>query len=379
MAPLYRCGICLLIVVGRPVVAGEPNPFATRVIDYDPAPGQFVQDELFNDPARALGPPIGGGLTAADNTSVVTLGGFGGSITLGFDHTVLDDPRSPMGLDAIVFGNAFRAGSANRRWAECGVIEISRDDNGNGAADDAWFLIPGSHITDPPHQGSTATWDDNVADGTHPPANPTWIPPHRSGTWMTGAVTLPHIPFAAPLVINPNGASALDEGIHGYADYSPTLLLGDWNGDNVIEDPAAAPGEFYTIPDDPLVVGVSPGSGGGDAFDIAWAIDPVTLLPAGLDGFDFIRITNGVDFVDPFLGEKSPEIDAVADVSPLPPGDTDEDRDVDLLDYAALFDCQYDGGVLPDPVVCARVDFDGNQWIDVLDYAGFQSAFTGPM
>ena len=125
--------------------------FADRVVDYSPAPGQFINNPQFNDPSRALGPPVGGGTDAADNTKLVSLGGFGGSITLAFDPPVLDDPRNPMGLDAIVFGNASWVGGDPRtRFAEAGVIEISRDANGNGLADDAWFVIPGSSIPSAP-------------------------------------------------------------------------------------------------------------------------------------------------------------------------------------------------------------------------------------
>ena len=68
-----------------------------------------------------------------------TLGGFGGTITLIFDHTVEDDPLNPFGMDAIVFGNAFwHGGDWNSHWAECATIEISLDVNGNSEADDPW-------------------------------------------------------------------------------------------------------------------------------------------------------------------------------------------------------------------------------------------------
>lgn len=299
--------------------ATAADPFATTVIEYAPAPGQFVNVSEFDDPAEALGPPAGGGTANADNSSQVSLGGFGGSITLGFDHTVMDDAANPRGLDAIVFGNAFwSGGNHNRHWAECAYIEISRDVNGNALADDPWYLITGSHIFDPANQIETQTWDDDTADATNPPVNPLWIPPGESGVWQTTAFHLPSDVFGGPVVLNPNGLSATAEGIVGYADYSPTLLLGDLDADNVVDDLVVGPATFYTVPDDPFTAGVSPGSGGGDAFDIAWAVDAETFAPAALDGFDFIRLTNGVNALDPFLGEMSPEIDAVADVEAGP-------------------------------------------------------------
>ena len=59
------------------------------------APGQWVNDARFNDPAAALGAPFPGGLAEPDEVALVSLGGFGGSIILAFDHTVVDDPHPP--------------------------------------------------------------------------------------------------------------------------------------------------------------------------------------------------------------------------------------------------------------------------------------------
>jgi hypothetical protein len=258
--------------------AARADEFATIVVDYSPAAGQFVTDPNFNDPARALGAPVGGGINNADNTSAVTLGGVGGSITLGFDHTVLDHPNNPLGMDAIVFGNAFYLlGDPEKRWAEAALIEISYDANNNNIADDSWFTIPGSSLTAP--------------------------------------ITLP-LPsvFDGPVLINDPSAGAGNESYWGYADMSPVLILGDTDADNVVDNLTITAEEFYTVPDNPMTLDIDPGSGGGDAFDIAWAIDPLTGDPAGLPGFDFIRITTAVDATNGALGEMSAEIDAVSDV-----------------------------------------------------------------
>lgn len=259
------------------------TPFATQVLDYAPGDGLFVNDPNFNDPARALGAPIGGGTLMADSSKLVTLGGFGGTLTLGFDHTVMDDPANHLGLDFIVFGNAiWISNNPLSRWAEAAVIEISLDDNGNGIADDQWYLIPGSDITDPQNQK------------------------------LYGFYLLPDDPYAQPPLNNPlmDGAEAW----WGYADMAPVLKRGDLDGDNKVDDPHVSDEAFYTVPDDPRTVGIDAGSGGGDAFDIAWAIDPVTGQPAGLPGFDFIRITTGVWSFDNWFGEVSAEIGGVADV-----------------------------------------------------------------
>jgi len=125
-------------VVCPPVLA---RPFADRVIQYLPGPGQWVQNPKFNDPLRALGSPQGGTVTDPCNESLVSLGD-GGSLLLAFDAPVWDDPRNPYGLDCIVFGNpAWVGGDPAYRWQEPAFIEISMDRNSNGLADDEWYLV----------------------------------------------------------------------------------------------------------------------------------------------------------------------------------------------------------------------------------------------
>ncbi len=359
--------------------ATAQSPFAATVPDYTPAPGQLVNNPAFNDPTHALGPPTGGGTLNPDNSGIVTLGGFGGYIVLAFDHTVEDHPANPLGLDAIVFSNAFHvSGNPNRKWAESAHIEISQDTNQNSQPDDPWYLIPGSHITNPANQFTTQVWDNDFADPTHPPTLPTWYPVIPVSMYETTAYRLPADPFNDIVLSNPNGPVATEEAIFGYADNTPTLVLGDLNVDNIVDDHNITPEEFYTVPDDPFTVGIRAGSGGGDAFDIAWAIDPNTNQPANLPGFDFIRITTAVNHIDPAFGEQSTDIDAVSDVTPGLMGDADADNDVDLDDFNFLRTCLTDPGPNFAPR-CRVMDFNFNHQIDLTDYADLQIAFTGDL
>ncbi|MEL6796341.1 MAG: GC-type dockerin domain-anchored protein [Planctomycetota bacterium] len=254
--------------------SGGAQPFATEVVDYSPAPGQFITNPDFNDPTDALGPPSP--LPDPATTETVTLGGLGGSITLRMPRTVIDDPRNRLGLDAIVFGNAFYvSGDPTRRFAEPGLIEIALDTNNNGVADDPFFPVAGS-------------------DGTTIP-----LPPNLNG----------------PVIEAPPGWPADTDFIFGYADATPRAPLPD----------GADPASFYTIPDEPTSIDIDQGTAGGDAFDIAWAVLPGTTTPANLSGFDFIRITTGPDVPAGIFGEVSTEIDAVADARPPCPADTNLD------------------------------------------------------
>ncbi len=369
-------GAAIAVWLASNAAAFGESPFAVSVIDYAPAPGQFVNNPEFNDPNKVLGPPIGGGITDGNESSVVTLGGFGGFITLRFDHMVEDHPLNPFGMDAIVFGNAFWVGDRQRHWAECAVIEIALDVNANGRPDeDEWYLIPGSHITDLNKQYTQQTWDADVDDPTYPPSLASWIPEGQTGMWQTEGFLLPPELFAQNVVVNPSVDEEL-EGIFGYAEYAPTLQLGDLDADNVIDDPLIAPELFYTRPDNPFTVGITAHSGGGDAFDVAWAIHPVTGAPARLEGFDFIRITNGNNTVVPRVGELSPEIDAVADVTHDPFGDVDEDKDIDLKDVAAFQNCTDQSEFGDGP--CSRADRDGDERVQLEDWGALTGRLTGP-
>ena len=387
----------LLMWMTSGVVVRADN-FAATVIDagfcdndpdYRPATGQFVNNSAYNDPNRALGAPIGGGTSTQNSAKVVSLGSFGGQIILAFDHDVLDEPANPFGVDAIVFSNTFwPSGDPNLHATETAHIEIMPELNGNGIPGDdpneQWYLIPGPNLA----SGSwrTKSWPD----ANFPPA---WYPsissfPNRPASYQTGAYELDLyyqiVAGYVGVVINPSlldGDPNTDdvEGIWGYAEYTPTLKHGDRNGDNTVGgfgDDANIPADiFYTTPDDPFKVGVTTGSGGGDGFDIAWAVDPNNAWqPANLTAFRYIRITTAAEKFFPAIGEMSPEIGAVADVRPL--GDLDADLDVDLDDYAAFVDAWGTDPCQPNWSSAADLDVDEDYDVDLADYGlwlrGFQ-------
>lgn len=268
--------------------AQPDDPWADEVIEYsatNPVTG-------YTTPEAALGAPRGLGPSEPFNDdngapAVVSLGTPSamnrGRLVLRFDTPITDDPLNPMGLDFIVYSNAFWVGGLEqRKFEEPAIAEISNDGVN-------WFLIPGSR-------------NYSYAGGTLP------LISEASGDTNLGAG---QSEFLAGNITNPNtldGATGPPEEEYnwGYAELNPTL---------------APYLDNYVRPDDPLAVGMTPRSGGGDAFDIAWAIQQ-NGAPAGLTQFQYIRLSPFVSRTMP-VGFATPEISAVADVAP----DVDSDSD----------------------------------------------------
>ena len=116
----------------------DGSPYVTQVIDYRPAPGQFVNtmpsyeegdtQETMN--AKVL-EAIGNG-----KKGMITLGAYGGYVIVGFDHTIQNVEGEK---DFRIVGNAFTGSS------EPGIIMVAYDKNQDGKPDaDEWYELAGS-------------------------------------------------------------------------------------------------------------------------------------------------------------------------------------------------------------------------------------------
>lgn len=293
--------------------------FPGEVTEYIQAPGQFARNESFQiagNTDKLLGPPSGGGTYAADNSSVVSLGMAGGSVTVKFDPPIADHSENIGGYDFIVFGNAYwPSGSPENVWQEPGTVWVMKDENGNGEPDDTWYLIPGSHL----NTGS-------VSGPAEYSLNDTGLPPpadKKEQWWPEDAASPLVFPDVFLLGDEAYPVSGPAEPCLGYADAAPTLLLGDLSGagaggnDNSLDDPEDYPGidpvYFYTVPDSHETPGIDAGSGGGNAIRIEWAVDPADFSPAGLDEISWIKIVSG-SLSTGSLGDYSCEVDGFARV-----------------------------------------------------------------
>lgn len=268
----------------------EYSPYITRVYDYCPAPGQFINEmprfeegDTYADILRKAEESISG-----TNDVMISLGGYGGYVTFGFDHTVINRPGE---ADFRVWGNCFYELTEPERKggsAEPGIVMVSLDANCNGLADDPWYELAGSEY-------STSVHDYEITysrtDGDIP-----WT----DSQGETGAVTVnafhsqPYWPqwldsremtFRGTLLA-PNAVDRFGNGAY-YVLYSYPWGYVDNH-----------PNEYADL----------------NSFDIANAVDSEGN-PVHLPGVDFVRVYTGVNQYCGWLGETSTEICRAQDLS----------------------------------------------------------------
>jgi hypothetical protein len=211
-------GVFLTIAVWPVPFCAAASPYATELIAHN---GAFGGQTLYNDPNAVIGEPtriaINNDPTIGTtpfqikivepaynrdlegNKIITTLGrqpdGAGGytygSITVKFDHPIVDDPVNPYGIDLNVFGNSFYVGSGfvhdttdmrsynlvGGIFAEPVVISVSPD-NVNwftysaGPFGDSAFPTQGYGWSAEQHDLTGNGWTNEATDFTKP-INPT--------------------------------------------------------------------------------------------------------------------------------------------------------------------------------------------------------------
>lgn len=296
----------------NPEKGNEGTPYVTRVLDFAPAVGQFTNmlpkyeagDSRERMIQRAQASVVGA------KGSGVSLGGFGGYIVVGFDHTI----ANVAGLrDFRVLGNAFWASSnpnanAEERGgsSEPGVIMVAYDFNKNGVPDaDEWYEIAGSEhqnpktiknyeityfkpdtnkspVPDPLATWATDTqyikWEDNQGNSGYKTKNS-----FHDQSYYPEWVTADQITFKGTLLPN----NAIDESGNGsyWVQYSFAYGYAD-NAPNKDDE---------------------------SAIDISWAVDK-SGNRVDLPGVDFIKIYTGTNQESGWLGEVSTEVFGVEDL-----------------------------------------------------------------
>ncbi len=283
-----------LILLTFFITAFAVSPYIDKVYEFVPAPGQFINTMpayTEGDTEASMLEKVNTALVGRAPASLICLGAFGGYVTVGFDHSIVNVKGQK---DFLVYGNAF-AGNA-----EPGVIMVMQDENGNGLPDDTWYEIAGSEYGNkstvlnyeityykPSAEDDAATiaideyirWTDNLGGEGFIPKNTYHKQPYYP-QWITAeSYKLRGTLLPKNAVYNEStGQWTLPAFAYGYADNQPIA------NDNA-------------------------------KIDISWAVK-ADGTPANLESIDFIRIHTGENQVCGLLGETSTEVSGAEDLHP---------------------------------------------------------------
>lgn len=286
--------------------------YVTKVHEYRPAPGQFVNNlpqyeegDTEESMRRKAEESLSG-----KNDVLVSLGGFGGYIVLGFDHTIVNVRGKK---DFKILANAFYAATnpnpsspTTGGSVEPGVVMVSFDRNKNGIPDDDWYELAGSEYYKP----------ETIKNYE--------ITYHRPDPNKQATPNLDYEPLIDTTYLlwkdNQNQQGYLDRNVYHLQDYYPKWIKsnqlsfkGTKLANNAVDE--SGRGVYYVQyayawgyvdnhpnePDDKI------------SFDIDWAVDK-NGKSVHLPGVDFIKVYTGVNQKCGWLGETSTEISRVEDL-----------------------------------------------------------------
>ena len=379
------------------MLTAQNKAYITRVLDYSPAPGQFINKlPVYNvgEPrdsvlARALWQITGrylyeryellDGTVIVDSTfsvhpAYVSLGGFGGRIVFGFDHPVVNVADA---LDMQIFGNSFAAtGSSSAGSCEPGIVMVSRDVNGNGEPDDPWYELAGSDYYKP-HTYHNYTITYYRPDESHVPT--------PQGRYLTDTTYIRWVAMHDGL----SNSGYIVRNSFNTQDYWPL-----WNDESTLSftgtclprNSATGSGseEYYVQSffewgyvdnrpdfdyDRELTDSIRDICNLG--FDIDWAVDD-DGQHVDLPYIDFVMVYTAMNQQLGWIGETSTEVSGAIDLHPDEPmpvvhvtGDVNDDGSVNASDMNILIDIilgrdtsgRYD----------ASADVNGDGAVDVID------------
>ncbi len=275
----------------RPYVEGVNSKDKVKVFEFLPAPGQFVNERYV---VNTMEEACAYAEERLKQHAYISLGGFGGYIIVGFDHSV----KNTGDYDFAIEGNSFKGSS------EPGIVWVMQDENGDGLPNDTWYELKGSETGKPETiqdyeityyrplaKKANTMWTDSRGNrgevdwlGFHQQDfyYPNWI---KNDTYMLRGTCLASQTFdqsgQGTYWVNP-------EFDWGYADnFSPIDRLTDDINYN------AQPNANH--------------------FKISYAIDH-NMQPIQLDYIDFVKVQTGLNTKAGWLGENSTEVFKFIDI-----------------------------------------------------------------
>ena len=277
------------------------------VIEYCPAPGQFVntlpiiesEDDVLQKAQQNL-----------ERGSMISLGAFGGYMVAEFDRSL----ANAEGYDLIILGNAFATS------AEPGIVMVSRDANQNGIADDRWYEIAGSEYARSTQNYEITYYRPEADKDTLNELKEyiRWSDNQGNSGWISKNAT--HLQGYYPAWIDADSLT-----------FKGTLLPTnsiDKNGDGSYFE--LKPYEWGYADNQPNSNEV------GCSIDLDWAVDDAGNA-IELEAIDFIRIHTAINAVDlGQIGEASTEISAIRALH----NETIEEKDEIVFDINSMIEQQ---------------------------------------
>ena len=268
-----------IITVNVPVIAitSASTKYISKIFDYLPAPGQLINESSGSpDQAQKL---IG------STSNIISLGGFGGYLIFGFDHSVVNNNGNDLGIYGNPYGPPYD-------FSEPGVVMVSQDANGNGLADDEWYELAGSEYAKVttiknyeitytnPKAFADVPWTDNLGKSGVVKINNY----HKHNFYPEFVKNKESITFKGtllPSTVSANGLITSKPFDFGYTD---SYSLGD---------------DYKT--------------NGYNSFDISWAVNS-SGKKVSLKTIDFVKVYTGQNADAGFLGEISTEVRGAVDL-----------------------------------------------------------------
>jgi hypothetical protein len=302
----------------------EPSPYIAEIFDFLPAPGQFVnklpvynEGDTRDDMVRKVGESLIG-----EDATMITLGGWGGYVEFGFDHTIVNVPGR---RDFRIHGNAFAAvanpnpGAPFGGSCEPAIVMVAYDQNKNGVPDeDEWYEIRGSGSFTAENEAWYQMALDNGNDARtvrdyemtyYRPASE--IPGEDGETNNSPAFV--SIQNYIKWTNNQGEEGYKVKNVYHSQSYYPAWIADDeitFSGLRMAENGIDESGKgnyFVLYAFNYGYVDNYPNNHDNSAIDIDWAIDNEGNK-ADLPGIDFVKVYNGVDQENGWLGEASTEL-----------------------------------------------------------------------
>ena len=370
--------LLVLVVIMSAFTVWANHPWLTRVYEYRPAPGQFINTM----PVARIGEPLdsvlarchasicgrvdtitqtfhGELITRIDTVwaeSMISLGGYGGYVIVGFDHPVVNMHT----YDFEIYGNAFVSERESHGGSsEPGIVMVGVDMDGDGVPSegDKWYELAGSEYNHPKTQHNyTITYyrpDENkqrtpshidpyINDTTYIRWTSNDVDPDSTAGYMSRNVyhNQPYWPLwlQGEETLSFSGAklrcNAVDLGNNEGNSYFVQYFF-DWGYvDNLPNYSSMTPDALHNL-----------------GFKIDWAVDEQGNH-VNLTHIDFIKVYNGINQYCGWTGETSTEVACGIDFHPdavMPQslsGDVNRDGEVNISDVNALIDYVLSGATI---------------------------------